>query len=299
MISIRNWMQRTSVAAILGFFALFLANSTPSTARQDNSILGYTVFGSGAEKVLVLHSWMSESSSFDPIKPYLDTDTYTFVFADVRGYGKSIKLTGEYTSQEASDDVFRLADKLGWKRFHLVGHSMNGMVAQRAALADWKSGKKRIKSIIATTPVAADGYPADEPTQKFLWSVIQNRQVTLQAFAALTGGRMHPAFINAMTNRHLATSNSAAMKGYYKMWLEEDFSKELAAAKVQIPFLVIGGRQDLPGFQEKNLRRTFGAWLPDVTFSFITDSGHFPMIETPPYYASIIQKFLKKNINAN
>jgi len=288
-----------SVVALLLFLASAAKADQEKQVRavmtQSGPVLGYSVVGSGPEKVIVLHSWMGTGHSFDPVKPYLDSKNYTFVFADVRGYGKSMKLEGKYTAKEISGDVFRLADQLGWRRFNVIGHSMNGMAAQRIALDDWRQKTRRIKTVIATTPVAADGYPADEGTRKFLWDVIKNRSVTKQAFNGLTGGRLRPEFIKYKTDRHLATATKKAMKGYYSMWIDGDFSVELKAAKVNIPFLVIGGRQDLPGFQEENLRRTFGAWLPNVEFKFITDAGHFPMQETPVYYAALIGNFLEKN----
>jgi pimeloyl-ACP methyl ester carboxylesterase len=73
------------------------------------------------------------------------------------------------------------------------------------------------------------------------------------------------------------TSSLEALRGYYRMWLKTDFSAEVRQAKVETPFLVIGGRQDLPGFREEHLRRTFGAWYLNVEFTFITDAGHYPM----------------------
>jgi pimeloyl-ACP methyl ester carboxylesterase len=76
------------------------------------------------------------------------------------------------------------------------------------------------------------------------------------------------------------------------MWLETDFSKEVRGAKVGTPVLVIGGRQDLPGFQEEHLRKTLGTWFENSEFTFITDAGHFPMDETPVYLASILERFL-------
>jgi pimeloyl-ACP methyl ester carboxylesterase len=76
------------------------------------------------------------------------------------------------------------------------------------------------------------------------------------------------------------------------MWLKTDFSEEVRLNAVGTPLLVIGGRQDLPGFQEEHLRHTFGAWYPQVDFSFITDSGHYPMHETPVYLASLLERFL-------
>jgi hypothetical protein len=63
------------------------------------------------------------------------------------------------------------------------------------------------------------------------------------------------------------------------MWLETDFSEEARKAEIATPFLVIGDRQDLPGFQEDHLRKTFGHWYPNVEFAFIADAGHYPMHE--------------------
>jgi pimeloyl-ACP methyl ester carboxylesterase len=76
------------------------------------------------------------------------------------------------------------------------------------------------------------------------------------------------------------------------MWLETDFAAEVRRVAVGTPILVVGGRQDLPGFQEAHLRKTFGAWYPNVVFTFIADAGHYPMYETPVYLASLLEQFL-------
>lgn len=268
---------------------------TSATAGIQNPILGHNIYGQGTEKVLVLHDWMGDAENYGPIKPYLDLEQYTYVFLDLRGYGKSAHLTGDYTAPEAAADVFRLAEHLGWDHFHAVGHSMSGMVVLRMALEDWTSGNKRLKSVSAITPVSADGYPADEGTKKFLWDLIGQRELSEQGFFMLTGQRLLPAWGRLKTVRHLSTSTTDALKGYYRMWLEYDFSEEIKAATIKTPFRVIGGRQDLPGFQEDHLRKTFGAWLPNVDFAFISDAGHYPMQETPVYLATLIEQFIEKN----
>jgi pimeloyl-ACP methyl ester carboxylesterase len=261
-------------------------------AGQDPPTLGHTVFGQGWEKVLVFHDWMGDAANFEPMVPYLDPVTYTYAFADLRGYGLSRHLAGRYTVDEVSADGFHLADALGWDRFHVVGHSMTGMVVQHMAVADWASGAQRLKSVVAITPVSADGYPADAATKQFLWSLIGHRGLSEQGFALLTGQRLSSAWVRAKANRHSQTASPRALEGYYRMWLETDFSAEVRRAQVATPLLVIGGRQDLPGFQEEHLRRTFGTWYPDVAFSFITDAGHYPMQETPVYLATLVERFL-------
>lgn len=260
--------------------------------QKPDPILGYNSYGQGGEKVLVLHDWMGDSSNYEQIISYLDPVTYTYVFADIRGYGKSRHLVGEYSVDEVSADVIRLADKLNWQRFHVIGHSMTGMVVQRLAVDDWLSGKARLKSVVAITPVSADGYPADEATKQFLWDLIHQRDLSEVGFQLLTGQRLLPAWGRNKTNRHFQTSEAEAVKSYYRMWLETDFSDEVRRAQVKTPMLIIGGRQDLPGFKEDHLRKTFGAWYPNTTFAFITDAGHYPMQETPVYLATVIQDFI-------
>ena len=113
--------------------------------------LSTTLHGTGSEHVLVLHDWNGDHTNYDPMLEYLDRATFTYAFADLRGYGKSQHLLGEYTVQEISRDCLRLADTLGWQRFHVLGHSMTGMAVQRIA-AD---APARIKSAIAVCPMSA------------------------------------------------------------------------------------------------------------------------------------------------
>lgn len=248
--------------------------------------------GTGPEKVLVLHSWMGDSKSFDAIKPYLDTKTFTYIFANLRGYGGSKSITGEYTVEEVSADVLHLADQLGWKRFHVIGHSMSGMVVQRLIIDDARQSACRIKSAVGITPVTADGFPADEQTRKFLWELIHQEDMTGQGVAAMTGQRLSAQWSRVVAQYNLATSDANAMRGYYKMWIDTDFSEEAASVKPKTPIRIIGGRQDLPGFSEQKYRETFGAWYPNADLQFITDAGHFPMYETPVYLATLIESHL-------
>lgn len=287
----KNYLEKLLIIVVI---SLNLSATALSSEKAD-TVLGYSTYGNGKEKVIVLHDWMGDSSNYEPATPYLDPITFTYVFADVRGYGKSRHLKGKYTVTEVAADVFHLADSLGWKRFHVIGHSMNGMTVQRMAIDDWTSGKRRLKSVVAVSPVTADGYPADEGTKKFLWDAIHNRDVSQMAFAGLTGKQLLPSWGRLKTNRNLATSTPEAMKGYYRMWLETDFSKDAQNAKAGIPMLVLGGRQDFPGFGEEKYQQTFSQWYPKVELRFITDAGHYSMQETPVLFASLIEKFLRNH----
>jgi len=95
--------------------------------------IGFTTYGAGPIRVLVLHDWFADHSSWDAALPYLTPEGFTYVFADLRGYGASRDVGGSYTLDETAGDAIGVADQLGWTRFSLIGHSMSGLIVQRIA----------------------------------------------------------------------------------------------------------------------------------------------------------------------
>ncbi|WP_206169580.1 alpha/beta fold hydrolase [Variovorax guangxiensis] len=96
-------------------------------------------------------------------------DTYVL---DVRGRGLSSSGEGlDYSLDAQAGDVVALANALGLKRYALVGHSMGGRIAVRAARAN-PEGLDRL--VIVDPPVSGPGrraYPAKLP-----WYVDSIRQ---------------------------------------------------------------------------------------------------------------------------
>lgn len=158
-------MQKIKCSKIIEFFVLatiilfsqrLFSNEIINESRnQKMELIGHKLIESGKEKVLVLHNWFCDSSSYEPLLPYLDTEKFTYLLVDLRGYGLSKELHGEYSVQEASQDALVLVNFQSWDQFHIVGHSMSGMIAQKIALDNCS----RIKSIVAITPVPALAVP--------------------------------------------------------------------------------------------------------------------------------------------
>ena len=151
-------------------------------------LLGHTLLGSGSSLVVVMHEWLGDCSNYDTLKPYLDTTVHRFCFADLRGYGRSMAQAGTHTLDEACQDILALADALEAPRFHLIGHSMSALIAQRIA---WLASD-RVRSLVAITPVFAAGFPADDATRAQLRAVATDDDAARAAIAARTGHRpMH------------------------------------------------------------------------------------------------------------
>lgn len=254
-------------------------------------LLGYRLVGTGKEKVAVMHNWFCDCTSYDPMIPYLDTERFTYAFIDIRGYGHSKHLAGRYTVQEAAEDVLSLIKFLEWEQFHVVGHSMSGMIAQKIAL-DYFS---RIKSVVALTPVPASGASPPSEVMLFLKEAARfNEDIAIECIHLATSHRYSHVFAEIMVSTWYSCSTPEARVGYLNMFSTTDFSSSVKGLKT--PMQVVFAEHDSEGYEEL-MRNTFLTWYPNAQMECCPGSGHFPMQETPPYIACLIEKFLQSTIN--
>jgi pimeloyl-ACP methyl ester carboxylesterase len=83
----------------------------------------------GQRPLLALHGWLDNAASYDRLAPLLDGADV--VALDLAGHGLSYHRTaqGSYNIWDDLPDIVRVADHLGWERFHLIGHSRGAMIA--------------------------------------------------------------------------------------------------------------------------------------------------------------------------
>lgn len=254
-------------------------------------LLGHRLVGSGKEKVVLLHNWFCDSRSYDPMVPYLNTEKFTYAMVDLRGYGLSKERTGSFSAQEAAFDVLQLVDALGWQDFHVVGHSMSGMIAQKIMV----EAPSRIKSVVAITPVPACGSHPPAEVMGFLTAAASTNEAFAMEGCHLSTGRRYSDWVA----RNMALcwwncSTTEARLGYLHMFAETDFSESVKGLKT--PMLVIFCNRDFEGVEEM-LKETFLKWYPNAQMECCEGSGHFPMQETPIFLASSIERFLCKMQN--
>ncbi|MET0677185.1 MAG: alpha/beta hydrolase [Bradyrhizobium sp.] len=253
----------------------------PQFASADR--LGHCRIGDGSITCVVLHEWLGDHVNWEPILHYIDFNRHTLVFMDLRGYGWSRTLTGSYTLNEAVDDVLRTADLIGLSRFHLIGHSMSGLVAQAVAL----QAASRIQSVTLFSPVPPNGFKADAATLKALNAVLDDDAAASRAITARTGNRYGAGWLQ----RKLAIARGAgtidAMSGYLTMFTSASITGDMR--RLTAPLHVVIGAQDIPFYRGDATHNTFAAAYRQVTFETIEDAGHYPMLETPVRVAGIIE----------
>lgn len=158
-------------------------------------MIGYTKFGDGAEHVMVVHSWKTDHTCYDSRLGSLNPDTFTYVFVDQRGYGKSINLEGPYDVPQVAKDMLALADSLGWQTFHVIGHSMGGKVIQRIMANE----PSRIKNAIGVTPCPAAQIPFDDESWNLFVNAYEKMQNRKAIFRFSTGNRLTDRWYQAIT----------------------------------------------------------------------------------------------------
>ncbi|KAJ3071359.1 hypothetical protein HDU98_005457 [Podochytrium sp. JEL0797] len=102
------------------------------TYGQEPLNMYYEVHGSGPIRVVLIggfgnicHQWDLQIDSF-----MQEPDVYSVCIFDNRGGGLSSSPKGRYKTHEMAMDVKELMDHLQWHRFHVVGLSLGGMIAQ-------------------------------------------------------------------------------------------------------------------------------------------------------------------------
>lgn len=120
----------------------------PLVAVEEGVELYYEVTGhpTAQHKVLCIMGWATcnkMGSWENQIEYFSQFPEFEVCIFDNRGSGLSSSPPGNYTMQMLAQDGLRIADHLGWEKFHLMGASMGGMVSQRIAIM----APQRIRSL--------------------------------------------------------------------------------------------------------------------------------------------------------
>ena len=167
----------------------------------------------------------------------------------------------EYTPIEGDSDVLALADNLGWKRFHIVGHSMSGMLAQRVVL----DGQERIISAVLNTPVAASGLSFSLKAAHDEESVHEDAALA-EAFDALTGNGLCREWVDFKIRQTRSNRLLNAQATYFKNCTEMGFLEEVKGNTT--PMLVIIGEHDMEP-HTATAQKTFLNWYLMHRWKFV------------------------------
>lgn len=106
-----------------------------SIARVNDIEINYKLAGEGPDTIVLVSGLADAIDDWDlQTADFLEAGYRVLAF-DNRGIGGSSKPPGPYTTRLMADDAKALVEQLGISRFHMLGQSMGGMIAQEYALA--------------------------------------------------------------------------------------------------------------------------------------------------------------------
>lgn len=251
------------------------------------TILGHEVVGEGPIRVILLHDWISDTTSWNMCRPLLDGERFSWAFVDLRGYGRSRTIVGEHSLAEAAADVLNVANALGWTNFAVVGHSMSSLIALHLG----QTCRERVSRIVVVTPPPPAGLGADEPTLDYLRSIaLGDRAQRMAGFEAMWGDRLSPQWQIFKETNWRETADPQAAAGFVNMFARQGGPDH--EQPIGVPVLALTGARDVEIMQAPAVHATLSSLCPALLVQQIAEAGHYPMQEAPPMTYTIIERFL-------
>lgn len=262
------------------------------------TIAGYTNNNIGKPVLLLLHGWLDNAGSFEPLFPWLSD--YHVIAVDFPGHGLSDhrSVDANYHFVEWIYDIAELIRINEWQELVIVGHSMGGMVATVVASVL----PEKINQLILIEAIGMMTTPAQTACDQ-LRKAIQSRQRVAQggSNSGNSSKTVHPSFESALAARVGASDFSqkeasillkrglqASGQGF--IWRTDQrlrthsamrFSVEQAnsfVTSVKCPVLLIEGEN---GFKQiSQNRQLFGPLYTNLTVSQVP-GGHHCHMEYP------------------
>lgn len=264
--------------------------------------------------VILLHGFPELAYSWRHQMPALAGAGFRAIAPDQRGYGGSSKpaATEAYSLHHLVGDVIALADALDLDDFHLVGHDWGGIVAWSVAVM-YPDRLRTVTSLNTPYRGWCCGFPKlsvldDKPRQRFAYVLRFQEPGTEEArfeadperwlrttFGALAAdtGFMSPnefaVYLDAFTSEGI----SGPLNWYRNIDRNADAVADLADTPIPVPTLMLTADFDpvLPARLADGMER----WVPDLTVSAITGSGHWTQQEQPEQVNAVLIRFLKSN----
>lgn len=245
-----------------------------------------TEAGKGPALVLI-HGYLGSARHWDLQVPLL-ARRFRCISPNLAGFGDSAQLTAPESIGGHAAQVLATLDRLGVERFHLLGHSMGGMIAQEMTAR----APDRIDRLIlyGTGPVGLlpDRFETIDTSRQRLLN--EGLDATARRIAATWFEAGEDAVGYAVCLAEAKRASLQAALASLTAWEGWDGRAELTSFAA--PSLVIWGDSD----------RSYGwpqpqrLWhsIPDCRLAVVPCCGHAVHMENPAIFNSMLEDFLDK-----
>jgi 3-oxoadipate enol-lactonase len=265
--------------------------------------IAYEEHGSGTRPFVLLHGFTGSRRDFAPRVAELAA-LGRVVLPDLRGHGESTNTgdTNGYTFDQLARDLLGFLDALGIERCDLLGHSMGGMIALRAALS-WQERfaslvlmdtSARVPDDLARGPIELAARVAREAGMTQLATILRARSSSPEAGRTDADRRLEAEWGDRywtewrFPNYHAMDPHAFGALGAA---IFDQAPLESRLAEICCPTLVMVGSGDT-GFlvAADELVRD----IPGARLAVIPEAGHQPQLENPAAWLAALGDHLAR-----
>ena len=257
-------------------------------AIQVNGVkLNYEERGRGKPVILAIPGFGgSARTNLTSLAPL--ADSFRVVALDIRGHGRSVDVTQDWTIEQIVDDIHQFAKQMGIDRYVALGGSMGGAIVLRLAMEHPEVVEKLV--LVSSVPACGSTTPKEIIEQALAFA--GNREANMMMTRSL--------FVRPITKRiedeldDFAKDAMAVKDEVKKTWMLEEqyFNWESDLKDVRMPTLVIHGDKDTICNPEAQHRMT--TMLPNAKEVIVPETGHVMLIEAPDVVAREIEIFIRE-----
>ena len=245
--------------------------------------LHYTEQGKGDTTLVFLHYFGGAVSTWQEVISYL-RDEFRCIAVDLLGFGKSPSQEALISVNDSANAVIELINELQLQNYILIGHSMGGKIALRAASLQ----PKGLLSLVLLAPSPPTPEPmTDKEREDMNLAFSDTKKVEKMIKNAIAKPISKAAFDKEVNNNLEASSIG------WHSWPQLG-SKEVIVDKmadIYVPVFILYGEKD-KRFTKSFLKKEFDHYFKTFGLVEIKNSGHLLPVEASEEVAREIIKAL-------
>ncbi|WP_454047458.1 alpha/beta fold hydrolase [Chryseobacterium sp. Marseille-Q8038] len=251
---------------------------------SDGQKIHYKESGKGNTTLIFIHGWLGNTEWWEDQQKYFSSQ-YHIVQMDLAGHGKSDSSRQEWTITRYADDIKAVADAVHSNEIILVGHSMSGAYVLEASL---KIPQAKALILIDTLKNLDESY-TEEQTEDVLSQYRTDFKYTVEnilpqyLFAEQT-----PSDVKERLQHEFLQNDPELAINVLRPLYKADTNT--IAKQVQVPVIAINSDAS-PTDAEANRK-----YLKNYDYVTIEGVGHYPMLEKPTEFNTILDNVIKKLI---
>ncbi len=252
--------------------------------------------GDSGEPLVLVHGYTGDVSDWRHQIPEF-SKTHRVLVMDHRGHGRSHAPAdrAHYTIEAMADDVEALINEVGFDRFHLLGHSMGGCVAQEIAL---RHAPRLMSLTLHDTNYrfrSLNAAIANYITMRHKVAEEQGMAAVAELPSYLPSPPHLPPERKQEEKERLARMSVHSFIGAWNA-LSEWAGTEDRAHGITAPTMVIYGELDTPFASPA---KWFASTIANAIVEVVPEAGHSPQYERPELFNAALRRHLERNAAAS